>query len=177
MNLTLFWSILSKITNSRSKTHTAKNTKYPSIAQIISRFFEKKYFWGNNFNLGQNHATGQTGIQWKLVDSGSNFSGRRCFSDAKNGARSNGCRCYLFSATDQGENRSSKKTFQIFQNNSLIYKTFIMIIQNEKHRLPSSIHSLRPDCSTINLAKTSEQPEDWLFHPIGITYKFVAKKL
>ena len=60
-------------------------------------------------------------------------------------------------------------------NNTLI-KTFMMIIQNEEHRLPSSAHSLRPDCSTINLAETSEKPEAWLFHPIGITYEFVAKK-
>ena len=53
----------------------------------------------------------------------------------------------------------------------------LLIIKNEEHRLPSSAHSLRPDCSTINLAETSEKPEDWLFHPSGISYKFVAKKL
>ena len=52
-----------------------------------------------------------------------------------------------------------------------------MIIQNEGHRLPSNAHSLRPDCSTVYLAETSDQPEDWLFHPIGITYKFAAEKL
>ena len=51
-----------------------------------------------------------------------------------------------------------------------------MITQNEEHRLPSSAHSLRPDCSTINLAETSGKPEDWFFHPIGIAYKFVAEK-
>ena len=35
--------------------------------------------------------------------------------------------------------------------------------------------SLRPDCSTINLAETSDQPKDWLLHPTGITFEFDAK--
>ena len=51
------------------------------------------------------------------------------------------------------------------------------IFQNEKHRLPSTAHSLRPDCSTINLAETSVQAENWLFHPVGITFKFDVKKV
>ena len=42
--------------------------------------------------------------------------------------------------------------------------------------MPTSAHSLRPDCSTINLAETSNKPEEWLFHPTGITFKFDAKK-
>ena len=49
------------------------------------------------------------------------------------------------------------------------------IFKNEANRLPSSARSLRPDCSTINLAETSDQPADWLLHPTGITFKFDAK--
>ena len=43
------------------------------------------------------------------------------------------------------------------------------------NRLPAGITSLRPDCSTINLAETSDQPENWLLHPTGITFKFEAE--
>ena len=49
------------------------------------------------------------------------------------------------------------------------------IFKNEANRLPSSARSLRPDCSTINLAETSDQPADWLLHPTGITFKFDVK--
>ena len=38
-----------------------------------------------------------------------------------------------------------------------------------------SLGPLRPDCSTINLAETSNEPKKWLLHPTGITYKFDAK--
>ena len=34
---------------------------------------------------------------------------------------------------------------------------------------------MRPDCSAIHSAETSDQPADWLLHPTGITYKFDAK--
>ena len=50
------------------------------------------------------------------------------------------------------------------------------IFQNDESRLPLSVRSLRPDCSTINLAETSHQPKDWLLHPTGITFKFYATK-
>ena len=49
------------------------------------------------------------------------------------------------------------------------------IFQNHESRLPVAARSLRPDCSTINLAETSDQPKDWLLHPTGITFKFDAK--
>ena len=49
------------------------------------------------------------------------------------------------------------------------------IFQNDESRLPSNARSLRPDCSTIHLAETSDQPKDWLLHPTGITFKFDAK--
>ena len=49
------------------------------------------------------------------------------------------------------------------------------IFKNEESRLPPRAHSLRPDCSTINLAETSDQPADWLLHPTGITFKFDAQ--
>ena len=48
-------------------------------------------------------------------------------------------------------------------------------IKNDEKRMPSNARSLRPDCSTINLAVTSDQPKDWLLHPTGITFKFDAK--
>ena len=49
------------------------------------------------------------------------------------------------------------------------------MFQNDESRLPVAARSLRPDCSTINLAETSDQPKDWLLHPTGITFKFDAK--
>ena len=49
------------------------------------------------------------------------------------------------------------------------------IFKNEESRLPSSAHSLRPDCSAIHSAETSEKPEAWLFHPTGITFEFDPK--
>ena len=49
------------------------------------------------------------------------------------------------------------------------------IFKNEESRLPPSAHFLRPDCSAINSAETSDQPEAWLLHPTGITFKFDAK--
>ena len=49
------------------------------------------------------------------------------------------------------------------------------IFQNNEKRLPSNARSLRPDCSTINLAETSDQPKDWLLHPTGITFNFDAR--
>jgi len=50
-------------------------------------------------------------------------------------------------------------------------------IKNEKNSQIAKLGYLRPDCSTINLAETSDQPEAWLFHPTGITFKFDVKKL
>ena len=49
------------------------------------------------------------------------------------------------------------------------------IFQNEEIRLPSSAHNLRPDCSAIHSAEKSDDPEAWLLHPTGITFKFDAK--
>ena len=49
------------------------------------------------------------------------------------------------------------------------------MFKNESNRLPASTHSLRPDCSSIHSAETSDQPEAWLLHPTGITFKFDAK--
>ena len=49
------------------------------------------------------------------------------------------------------------------------------MFQNDESRLPLTAHSLRPDCSTINLAEKSEKPENWLLHPTGITFKFEVK--
>ena len=55
----------------------------------------------------------------------------------------------------------------------LYYKN--QIYQNDESRLPVVARSLRPDCSTINLAESSDQPKDWLLHPTGITFKLDAK--
>ena len=46
------------------------------------------------------------------------------------------------------------------------------ILQNEKSRLPATFSSLKPDCSSINVAEKSNQPEDWLLHPIGYVFQF-----
>ena len=50
------------------------------------------------------------------------------------------------------------------------------ILQNEKTRLPATFSSLKPDCSSINVAEKSNQPEDWLLHPIGYVFQFDAQK-
>ena len=49
------------------------------------------------------------------------------------------------------------------------------MFKNESNRLPPSAHSLRPDCSAIHSAETSDQPEAWILQPTGITFKFDAK--
>ena len=49
--------------------------------------------------------------------------------------------------------------------------------KNNESRLSSALHSMRPDCSTIKLAETSTQPEDWLLHPTGISFKFDVQKV
>ena len=36
--------------------------------------------------------------------------------------------------------------------------------------------AILPDCSSINLAEKSDQPEDWLLHPTGFVFKFDAQK-
>ena len=51
----------------------------------------------------------------------------------------------------------------------------IKIFQNENNSFVTSLGTLRPDCSSINLAETSTKPEDWLLHPTGITFRFDAK--
>ena len=51
------------------------------------------------------------------------------------------------------------------------------IFKNEENKLPSVVYSLRPDCSTINLAETSDNPQNWLLHPTGISFKFDVKKV
>ena len=42
--------------------------------------------------------------------------------------------------------------------------------------LPASISSLKPDCSSIDKAENSNEPKNWLFHPVGYVFKFDAKK-
>ena len=42
--------------------------------------------------------------------------------------------------------------------------------------LPASISSLKPDCSSIDKAKNSKEPKNWLFHPVGHVFKFKAQK-
>ena len=46
--------------------------------------------------------------------------------------------------------------------------------QGVGNRLPATISSLKPDCSSIDKAEKSDQPEDW--HPTGYVYQFDAKK-
>ena len=53
---------------------------------------------------------------------------------------------------------------------------FNYIFQNKNIRLPATISSLEPDCSSINLAEKSNQPKDWLLHPIGYVFQFNAQK-
>ena len=55
---------------------------------------------------------------------------------------------------------------------SLSQLTYNDILQNEKTRLPATFSSLKPDCSSINVAEKSDQPEDWLLHPIGYVFQF-----
>ena len=44
------------------------------------------------------------------------------------------------------------------------------------NRLPASISSLKPDCSSIDKAENSNEHKNWLFHPVGHVFKFDAKK-
>ena len=55
---------------------------------------------------------------------------------------------------------------------SLIQLTYNDMLQNEKTRLAATFPSLKPDCSFINVAEKSNQPEDWLLHPIGYVFQF-----
>ena len=50
------------------------------------------------------------------------------------------------------------------------------MLQNGKTRLTATFSSLKPDCSFINVAEESNQPEDWLLHPIGYVFQFDAQK-
>ena len=50
------------------------------------------------------------------------------------------------------------------------------MLQNEKTRLTATFSSLKPDCSFINVAEKSNQPEDWLLHPTGYVFQFDAQK-
>ena len=43
-------------------------------------------------------------------------------------------------------------------------------------RLPASTFALKPDCSSIDKAENSNEPKNWLFHPVGHVFKFHAKK-
>ena len=49
--------------------------------------------------------------------------------------------------------------------------------QEDGNRLPASISSLKPDCSSIDKAKNSKEPKNWLFHPVGHVFKFKQKRL
>ena len=44
------------------------------------------------------------------------------------------------------------------------------------NRLPANMISLKPDCSSIDAAVTSNQPRDWLLHPTGYVFQFDAQK-
>ena len=59
---------------------------------------------------------------------------------------------------------------------SLSQLTQNAILQNEKTRLPGTFSSLKPDCSSINVAEKLVQPEDWLLHPTGFVFQFDAQK-
>ena len=73
---------------------------------------------------------------------------------------------------------TNKLLISIFQCCSLLkIKKMHQIFKNEESRLPSRALSLRPDCSAIHSAETSDQPADWLLHPTGITFKFNANLL
>ena len=57
---------------------------------------------------------------------------------------------------------------------SLSHFTYNHILQNKKTRLPATFSSLTPDCSSIDVAEKSNQPQDWLFHPTGFVFQFDA---
>ena len=59
---------------------------------------------------------------------------------------------------------------------SLSQLTYNDMLQNEKTKLPATFSSLKPDCSNLNVAEKSNQPEDWLLHPIGYVFQFDAQK-
>ena len=44
------------------------------------------------------------------------------------------------------------------------------------NRLLASTSALKPDCSSIDKAENSNEPKNWLFHPVGHVFKFDAKK-
>ena len=48
--------------------------------------------------------------------------------------------------------------------------------QEGGNRLPASISSLKPDCSSIDKAENSNEPKNWLFHPVGYVFNFDARK-
>ena len=39
-----------------------------------------------------------------------------------------------------------------------------------------TVSSLKPDCSSIHEAENSEEPKNWVFHPVGHVFKFKAQK-
>ena len=59
---------------------------------------------------------------------------------------------------------------------SLSQFTYNDILQTEKTRLPATFSSLTPDCSSIDVAEKSNQPQDWLLHPTGYVFQFDAQK-
>ena len=59
---------------------------------------------------------------------------------------------------------------------SLSQFTYNDILQTEKTRLPATFSSLTPDCSSIDVAEKSNQPEDWLLHPVGFVFQFDSQK-
>ena len=60
----------------------------------------------------------------------------------------------------------------LFKSNQL----YLIIFQNKKNSRVNSLGTLRPDYSTIDAAKFSDQPQDWLLHPTGITFEFDVKR-
>ena len=48
---------------------------------------------------------------------------------------------------------------------------------NKNNRLPATISSLKPDCSSFKAAeKLTAQPKDWLLYPTGFVFQFKHKK-
>ena len=56
------------------------------------------------------------------------------------------------------------------------------MFQNENNRpgignrLPANMIPLKPDCSSIDVAEKSNQPEDWLLNPTGYVFQLDAQK-
>ena len=158
-----------------------KSTKFPSIAQTLSRFARKYLLKSKSYKgkIMQFVKPVNNQSRWILDQI---FPGRADFLMQKTANdRMEAVATYLaqqIKVKNKSFIMASQKIFEKYSEhlNDILYNTY-QIFQNNESRLPLSASSLRPDCSTINLAETSDQPEAWLFHPTGITFKFDVKKL